>query len=158
MSALSVLNILRSIKERTSVSRTDLQHATGLSWGTITNTTRDLLNRNLIKEEGASNTKNGRKPGRLAINPSTHSLVGVDIGRKSVQVIILNLAGETLWNEETPFTNEEAAESVLERAAKLIQKGLNQPDICERICLGIGVSVPGAVDVRNGVLKFAPHM
>src|ERR1043166_7368797 len=49
MPIASVLNILRTIKDRGAISRTDLQQVTGLSWGTITNTTRELLNRKLIK-------------------------------------------------------------------------------------------------------------
>ena len=91
MPALSVLHILRTIKERGTISRTDLQTRTGLSWGTITNTTRDLLNRNLIREEGAIQTKAGRKPVCLSINPSTHVLIGLDISPHVLRCIALNL-------------------------------------------------------------------
>lgn len=158
MASLSVLNILRTIKERGSVSRTDLQHMTNLSWGTITNTTRDLLNRNLIREEGALSTKAGRKPVRLAINPTSHSLVGVDFGRKVAKCLILNLAGETLWYDELQYTPGDAPETVLSRLAELLQNALNLPAISARICLGIGVAMPGAIDVKNGLLRFAPRM
>src|ERR1051325_7401080 len=103
MASLSVLKILRTIKEKSTISRTDLQHLTALSWGTITNTTRDLLNRNLIREEGALSTKAGRKPVRLAINPASHSLIGVDLAFGCLRCIALNLAGETLFYEEATF-------------------------------------------------------
>jgi len=48
--------------------RTDLQQITGLSWGTVTNTTRELLGRKFIREQGAISTKAGRKPVQLALN------------------------------------------------------------------------------------------
>src|SRR4051812_40183214 len=150
MASLSVLNILRTIKERGTVSRTDLQHTTGLSWGTITNTTRDLLNRNLIREEGALSTKAGRKPVRLAINPSSHSLIGVDIDRKLAKCIILNLAGETLWYEAVEYSPEETPEAVLGKVADALARGMELPTISQRICLGVGIALPGAIDVRNG--------
>ncbi|HUO08665.1 MAG TPA: ROK family protein [Phycisphaerae bacterium] len=158
MASLSVLNILRTIKERGAVSRTDLQHTTGLSWGTITNTTRDLLNRNLIREEGALSTKAGRKPVRLAINPSSHSLIGVDIGRKVIRCLMLSLAGEMLWYDEFAYAPNEAATEALDRAAALVQRAMEMPAVSSRICLGVGVSAPGAIDVRNGTMRFAPQM
>src|SRR5947207_1278800 len=102
MPAASVLHILRTIKDRGSIARTDLQRFTGLSWGTITNTTRELLDRKLIVEEGAASTKAGRKPMRLALNRAGQFLVGVDISPDVVRCLTMNLAGETLGYEEGP--------------------------------------------------------
>lgn len=158
MASLSVLHILRTIKERGSVSRTDLQHLTGLSWGTITNTTRDLLNRNLIREEGALATKAGRKPVRLAINPNNHSLIGLDIAPTSVTCLALNLAGETLHEVRQEFSPNDRPTQVLDMAAEMVNAALAMPDLSQRMCLGVGVAVQGAVDVRAGVMKFAPRM
>ena len=158
MASLSVLNILRTIKERGSVSRTDLQQTTGLSWGTITNTTRELLNRNLIREEGALSTKAGRRPVRLAINPANHSLIGVDIGRKLIRCMMLSLSGEVLWSEEFNYGTEDAPADVLSKVVELLQKALELPVSATRTCLGIGVSAPGAIDVASGIMRFAPGM
>jgi predicted NBD/HSP70 family sugar kinase len=158
MASLSVLNILRAIKERGSVSRTDLQQSTGLSWGTITNTTRELLNRNLIREEGALSTKAGRRPVRLAINPANHSLIGVDIGRKLVRCMMLSLSGEVLWSEQFNYGVDEAPAAVLGKIVDLLQAALELPVSLTRSCLGIGVSAPGAIDVASGIMRFAPGM
>src|SRR5438046_31399 len=45
MPTVSVLHILRTIKARGSIARIDLQQLTGLSWWTITNPTRERLDR-----------------------------------------------------------------------------------------------------------------
>jgi predicted NBD/HSP70 family sugar kinase len=158
MASASVLNILRTIKERGTISRTDLQHLTGLSWGTITNTTRDLLNRNLIREEGAFSTKAGRKPVCLAINPSTHSLVGLDVGYGIVRCLVLNLAGETLAYEEARFEPGDLPATVLERGAAMVKRSLALPAVASRMCLGVGVAVPGYLDVKRGVVRFISRM
>lgn len=158
MPSLSVLNILRTIKEHGTLSRTDLQNITRLSWGTITNTTRELLERNLIREEGTLHTKAGRKPMRLAINPVTHVLIGVDIAPRLVRCVAMNLAGETLDYRETPYDIAEPAQSTLERVGSLIVETLHQPSVASRSCLGVGVAVQGAVDVKRGVMRFAPRM
>lgn len=158
MSSINVLNILRTIKDRGSASRTDLQQVTGLSWGTITNTTRELLNRNLIREEGALSTRSGRKPVQLAINPTSHALVGVEIAPECLQCLVLNLAGEILWSAEQPGAAGQPPESVLERAAAMVADALRFPAVAARICMGIGLALPGALDVRRGLLKSAPRL
>src|SRR5437764_9979688 len=110
MPVTSVLHILRTIKERTSISRTDLQQVTGLSWGTVTNTTRELLNRDLIREEGALSTKAGRKPVQLALNKQRHCLAGVEIAPDGVCCIAMNLAGDMLWYGEHESAIDETPE------------------------------------------------
>jgi predicted NBD/HSP70 family sugar kinase len=158
MSSINVLNILRTIKDRGSASRTDLQQVTGLSWGTITNTTRELLNRNLIREEGARATRSGRKPVKLALNPTSHALVGLEIAPEYLHCLALNLAGETLWFAEGPGAAGEDPDSVLARAAAMIADALAFPAVNARICMGIGLALPGALDVRRGLLKSAPRL
>lgn len=158
MAALNVLHILRTIKEHGTVSRTDLQEITGLSWGTITNTTRELLDRNLIREEGPLQTKAGRKPMRLALNPASHSLVGVDIAPGVVRCVALNLAGDVLWEERQEYAAATPPMQVLDLAAGLVRDALHTPEIAVRLCLGVGVAAQGAIDVARGIMRLAPRM
>ena len=158
MASLSVLQILRTIKERNTISRTELQQLTKLSWGTITNTTRDLLNRNLIREEGALKTKAGRKPVCLSINPSSHSLIGVDLAPHIIRCVALNLGGETLWQAQRQYDMSLKPEEVLDLIVELVQEALAQPVMTPRMCLGVGVAAPGAINIKAGVMHFAPQM
>ncbi|HVT79609.1 MAG TPA: ROK family transcriptional regulator [Phycisphaerae bacterium] len=156
MANTSVLNILRTIKDRGSISRTDLQQVTGLSWGTITNTTRELLERNFIREEGATASKAGRKPMRLALNPARHSLIGVEITPELVRCLAMNLAGDTLWYETAPVSGSDEPEAILDHTADIVRRGLSA--VSARLCLGIGVAVPGTLDVKTGAVVRAPRL
>ena len=158
MPVASVLHILRTIKEKGSISRTDLQQITGLSWGTVTNTTRELLNRSLIREEGALSTKAGRKPVQLALNRQGHCLGGVEIAPDGVRCIVMNLAGDMLWYEQRPATATEAPETLLMAASDMVSRGLESPAVGARHCMGVGVAVPGALDVKRGIVRYAPRM
>lgn len=158
MASLSVLRILRTIKERGIVSRTELQTMTDLSWGTITNTTRELLNRNLIREEGALQTKAGRKPVRLAINPDSHSLIGIDLNCELIRCMATNLNGDVLFEKEKSFPISLAPEAVLDLVLGLIQEALHSPKVEGRICLGVGVGAPGSIDAAAGIIRVAPRL
>ncbi len=156
MAVTSVLNILRTIKDRGAISRTDLQQVTSLSWGTITNTTRELLERNFIREEGATASKAGRKPMRLALNPARHSLIGVEIIPELVRCLAMNIAGDALWYETAHVQPEEEPESVLDRTADLVRRALSA--VSARLCLGIGIAVPGTLNVKHGAIVRAPRL
>jgi len=157
MPVASVLHILRTIKDRGSIARTDLQRFSGLSWGTITNTTRELLDRKLIVEEGAASTRAGRKPMRLALNRAGQILIGVDISPDAVRCLTMNLAGETLGYEEGAGAAAEAPAQVLQGVAEMIKRALALP-AAGRGCLGVGVALPGSLDRTQGVLRFAPRL
>lgn len=154
----SVLTILRAVKERGSISRTDLQQLTGLSWGTITNTTRDLIARRLIREEGATATKAGRKPVRLALNRLSHCLWGLHLEPTHLRLLALNLTGETLAAENVPFSPDTPPAEALTRAADALKQLAASPHLAGRSCLGIGVALPGVIDHAHGLLRSAPRL
>ncbi len=154
----SVLTILRAVKDRGSISRTDLQHLTGLSWGTITNTTRDLLQRRLIREEGSTATKAGRKPVRLALNRLSHCLWGLHLSPARLRLVALNLTGDTLAAQDLPLTPETAPADLLHQAAATLKTLAASPALAGRTCLGIGVALPGVIDHAHGLLRHAPGL
>jgi predicted NBD/HSP70 family sugar kinase len=154
----SVLTILRTIKDRGSISRTDLQQLTGLSWGTVTNTTRELLSRRLIREEGATATKAGRKPVRLAINRLSHAIFGLHLEPSCLRIVALNLVGDTLAMEEVPVDANASPAEVLSKAADVVKTMRGQEALVGRDALGIGVALPGRVDPHRGLLWSAPKL
>lgn len=158
MASQSVLHILRTIKERGTVSRTELQQATNLSWGTITNTTRELLQRKMIREVGAMQTKAGRKPVVLEINAAAHALVGLELAPGRLRCVAVSLAGKLLWQGAATPAAEAGAERVLEQAAELASEAMQSPEAAGRTCLGVGLGAPGAVDAAAGMLRAAPHL
>jgi predicted NBD/HSP70 family sugar kinase len=168
MPATSVLHILRTIKDRTCISRTDLQHVTGLSWGTVTNTTRELLTRRLIREEGAQSTKAGRKPMRLALDVQGHCLIGCEITATSIRCLAANLGGQILSEEVlTAGTGEPGVPRA--RIAELIRRA--QQAAGPRHVVGAGICVheppggaatcrdlPAALEGQvNLPVRLAPH-
>jgi predicted NBD/HSP70 family sugar kinase len=138
MPATSVLHILRIIKDRAAISRTDLQQVTGLSWGTVTNTTRELIQRRLIREEGALSTKAGRKPMRLALDAVGHGLIGCEITPTSIRCLAANLAGQILSEETLTIAADEAGVPRA-RMADLVRRA--QQAAGARHILGVGICV-----------------
>jgi predicted NBD/HSP70 family sugar kinase len=138
MPVTSVLTILRAIKQHAPISRTELQRRTGLSWGTVTNTTRQLLHLKLICEQNGPSTKSGRKPMHLTVDPTGPCLVGIEISPSAIRGLVTTLAGETLFEEVRPLSG--ASAKALVHTAELVQCA--QKAAHPRELLGVGISLP----------------
>ncbi|MGR3496464.1 MAG: hypothetical protein ACU0DY_14470, partial [Citreimonas sp.] len=74
-------------------SRSQLAAATGLTFPTIVNITRRLIEAGLIHETARIKGPRGSPAARLAIDPDGCFSLGVNIDRDHVTVVILDLAG-----------------------------------------------------------------
>ena len=148
----TLLNILR----RRSTSRADLAEQLHLTRSCITFLVDDLMERGLLRETVTKGTGVGRPPVMLEIVPEARVVGGVNIRRSSTSVGFVNLAGETLIEEE--ISNEGIpAEQQLCRIGEILlcqQKALAVPD---EMVLGVGLCAPGPLDFRTGCLLTPPN-
>ena len=82
------LAILKSIREEGPISRVDIKHRTLLSWGTVTTSTKELLDRGIITEIGAVTTGIGRRPVELDLNRTDNYVLGLQLGSLLVRADI----------------------------------------------------------------------
>src|SRR5690554_5928685 len=87
--------ILHKIKQHKAISRTDLAKETGLTSGTISNITGELLRDGVIVTQGTIDSKGGRPQVLLAINGESYTL-GVNIGGTKIVVLLTDLNGRII--------------------------------------------------------------
>ena len=79
--------------------------------------------------------------------------IGVDIGGTKVAVAIINEKGEIVSRRQAP-SEVESAETLFEQVVRLINEELNEHPFSIQEMQGIGIGLPGKVDVENGVAVF----
>ena len=79
--------------------------------------------------------------------------IGVDIGGTKVAVAIINEKGEIVSRRQAP-SEVESAETLFEQVVRLINEELNEHPFPIQEIEGIGIGLPGKVDVENGVAVF----
>ena len=151
--------ILQAIFLHAPISRIEIAKLTSLTPPTISSIVTSLIEAGLVKECGLSKSKNdavlGRKPILLDIVKDAACAIGVDWGPNGIICSITDLRGNILdmvrsinenWDIE-PTVNETA-----EMIGGLIKK--NRLDR-EKI-IGIGVGIPGFVEIETGVVRYSP--
>lgn len=141
------------------LSRANLSAATGLSRSAVSSLVSCLLEEKLIHEIGLQPSEGGRPGMLLDLNPGGGCVVGVEIGVGFITVILTDFIAQVLWRRKVLFDPvAEERDVVLEKAGGLVQEALEAGRSRGLRRLGIGLGVPGLVDVGQGSLVFAPNL
>jgi predicted NBD/HSP70 family sugar kinase len=147
--------ILRLVLERGPVSRTELTEYAGLTSGTITNLTQEMLQARVLRERDASPGPVGRHRVNLAFGDALCSLC-FDLGRERAGVALADLAGNLL-EQEMFLVERSGPEATLALLRAPAERMLNLAKKQGRCVLGVGVSIPGPVDREAGCAADVPN-
>jgi N-acetylglucosamine repressor len=151
------LRILRTIRALGPVSRVRLQKETNLSWGTITTSTKELIEREILKEVGSVITGVGRRPVELDMNTDRNHAVGVRLGGSYIRSVVLDVKGTVVGDYKGNVDPEASTEVILGQLFSSVENALSVARVGRDRVAGIGVAAPGALDADAGVCLYAPH-
>lgn len=150
--------ILDLIRRSPGRSRADLQRNSGLSSQTISNITRRLIDNEMIKESMPTDASRGRPSIPLTVNGGGAFAVGVHIDPARLTILLMDVAGVVLHQQQmrTPQTTnpDEMTSLIAISTGRLIREsGIDRDRV-----LGLGIAVPGPLDVRSGVVLDPPQL
>ena len=150
--------VLNALRLHAPISRAELANITKLNRSTISNIVNVLLEDGLVLEMDAMESKIGRPGIALALRPEGGAVIGVEIGVGFISVILTDFVANILWREwvECPPTKPQI--EIISEAERLIDQAISFAKEKYLRVLGIGLGVPGLVNVQKGELLFAPNL
>jgi glucokinase-like ROK family protein len=94
----------------------------------------------------------------LELSPDGGFAVGVEIGVDFICVAVTDFVAQVLWRKRVLSDPEDPESEIVERAQTLVQEALDEGRSQGLRPLGIGLGVPGLVDMQKGRLVFAPNL
>ncbi|MFE9330218.1 ROK family protein [Streptomyces sp. NPDC006925] len=154
-------HLLRLIRDGRATTRGALQQVTGLSRSTVGHRLDQLFAAGWLREGEPApepGSTGGRPSTRLEFDAGHAVVLAADLGTRHATAGLLDLAGNVLAHTSGPMLVGDGPETVLDRlarwfAALLAEHGTDPARVC-----GIGLSVPGPVDVDSGVVVQPPIM
>ena len=146
--------IFRYICEHGTVSNPDISYDIKMSLPTVTQNTKELIERGLIQEVGELKSTGGRRAKALSVSADARQAAGLDITKNHISFVLTNLMGEILKYERIflPFEESEGYYcTVNERLEHFLDEGNADRD---RL-LGIGISFPGIVDLDKEMITHS---
>lgn len=148
--------LLDSIRRNGPISKRDLQKMTGMSWGTVSSLTGELLDQGYVILSGKQITNVGRRPEKLDINNTDFYIVGIDLNLSGLCAVVTDLRGRII-REWIRVISDNTYDCVMNTLFSLLDEILLR-DYADKTILGIGIAMQGLVDVNNGVAQRMPQV
>jgi len=155
---MNKLLILDYLRKNGPKSRADIKRELGFSFPTVSTNVRDLIDARMILETGISDNGIGRKAVLLEFNSNLGYVLGVDIGRTSIRMMLCDLSGEILYTTTSKQETKQTKQGVLEQIDAEFESVLRGAGIQRKSLLCISIGIPGIVDEKEGKHRLAPFM
>lgn len=142
--------VVRAVRMAGSLTQAEIARATGLSAATVSNIVRELKDGGTV--EVTPTSSGGRRARSVSLSGDAGIVVGVDFGHTHLRVAIGNLAHRVLAEEAEPLDVDASAAQGLARAEHLVKSLIAAAGISPDKIVGVGLGVPGPIDVESGVL------
>jgi predicted NBD/HSP70 family sugar kinase len=146
--------VLNLIRKHQPVSRADLARHSGLQRSTVSAIIEQLLAERWVAEGAVGQLPRGRKPTFLHLNGRRAGIIGVDIRPGKTSIALAGLDSNFLVLESIP-TAGGPSDFIAELGRRICSIMKAHPDMTYE---GIGIALPGRIDLATNELVFAPNL
>ena len=148
--------VLQQVLLKPYISRSEIIDHTNLKKATVANLVNELIEEQLIVEDGKEKSTGGRRSTLLKLNDRAGYALGIDIGVNYLRGIITNLNGETIFDIQQEIA-EIAFESYFNKIIHMIQLLETEVPESPYHIIGLGIAVPGTI-AMDGTIINAPNL
>jgi predicted NBD/HSP70 family sugar kinase len=143
------------LKARREVSRTELARESGISVPTVIKIVDCFAGLGLLSEAGEGSIALGRRPQLLRFEPEAAYAIGAEYDGVHLSAGVVDLSGAL--HSLVRFPAPADARSLLGSSiVPAVEQALAEARLPRDAVVGLGIGIPGTVDIAHRVLRFAP--
>ncbi len=146
-----VLNLIRTHQP---ISRAELARHSGLQRSTVSVIAEQLIKQRWITEGANGHTPRGRRPTFLHLNKERVGIIGINVRPITTTLALADLDANFLAQDSLP-TSSDPKQFIAELVPRVRKLMGTRPELTYE---GVGVSLPGRVDLASKRLVFAPNL
>jgi glucokinase-like ROK family protein len=150
--------VLNTLRLHSPISRAEVANRIGLNRSTVTHIVNALIEEGLVSEKPFERNAVGRPSIALTLRPEGGAVIGVEIGVDFISVHLTDFTAQPLWRVWID-TNPTCSQSdILVKTEQAIDQAIQISQDMNLRMIGIGVGLPGLVDMQKGELIIAPNL
>jgi glucokinase-like ROK family protein len=150
--------VLNTLRLHAPVSRAEVAQITGLNRSTVSNIVNSLIQDGMVWEKELQDSKGGRPAISLSLRREGGAVIGMELGVDFISILLTDFVAETLWRTRVHTSPSQSQIEIISTAEKLIDQALVVASEEHLRPLGIGIALPGLVNIRQGELIYAPNL
>ena len=149
--------VLQAIRTHGSLPKAEVARLTKLSTQTASVIINRLLDEQLVVKRDAVRGKVGQPSQPIALNPEGAFSIGIQIGRRALDVVLLDFTGALRWQSSTPYASPDVEQVFAAIDARLREvDDFLGPELAPRLT-GIGLAAPLTLGTWHGLESLLPH-
>ncbi len=146
--------IIALLLEKNEITKLDISRKLDISITTVSTNITELKNEGIVEDVRSIESTGGRKAIAIKLNENCRYSIGVALTPKHIKISLVNLKKEIIENISIRHKNDgiENIIALLSEKLDIIMKKHNIS--CEKL-LGLGISLPGTVDFKEGIIKYS---
>lgn len=144
-------NIIKQLYFRNTLSCADISERINKSLPLTTKIVQELIKDEYVVETGYAPSSGGRRPVTYTLKPDVLYVVSIAMDQYITRIVIMNMENQPAVPMEQFELNLLKSENALAQLTNLIINYVNKSGIPKSKILGIGIGMPGFVDVLKGV-------
>lgn len=156
LATMNKRSVIDMIRTKGPINKAEIARLTDLSIPTVMKLTDEFMKNNLIKMIGKGESNGGKRPELLEFISDAYYIVGVDIGRSHINVIVMDLGGKIIAKQIRKTGDTLSVADMIDRVIHLIELTMESSHIGKNKIIGMGIGMPGVLDEENGVVLFSP--
>lgn len=147
-------NIYRYIRKLDVTSNPEISYNLKISLPTVTQNTKELIEKGLIREIGKLESTGGKRAVGLSAVSDFRMAVGLDITKNHVSFVLADLKGILLARERM-FLPFEQNEFYYQKVNDLLERFIEKNKVDREKVIGIGISIPGIVNFEKKEVSYS---
>jgi predicted NBD/HSP70 family sugar kinase len=141
--------IIKCLYYNTVITSTEISDLTGKSIPYTTKVLNKLIKEGYVEEKGFANSSGGRKPLNYSLIPDTHYILSVALDQFSAHMVVVDMSNNFI--SDIAQFNFDLKLLKAEAFLELIEDFIKEMPVTKTTILGIVVTMPGFVDIENGI-------
>ncbi len=142
--------ILGILQKHDALSFTEISHQTKFSLPVVSDLVKELIQEGFVQPVETRPVKIGRPPEMVKINPHARYIIGIDIGRVTTNLVLIDMKREVVAELEVDTIAVRDEPKIFDAIEHEVRQLIKHAAIPDEKILGIGVAIPGLVDSKTG--------
>ncbi|MFC8826378.1 ROK family protein [Streptomyces sp. NPDC057137] len=152
--------VIETVRLSGTITRGEIAHRTGLTQQSVSRIARSLLDRGILIEDAQLRATSGKPRTPVRLRGAAAHALGIHIDPELLTAVVIDLDGAIVCTRTRSVSADTDPAEFVERVAALGRETLAEAggDVRPEGFLGIGVAVPGPVDIASGTVLGPPLM
>jgi len=146
--------IIGLLLEKNEITKLDISRMLDISITTVSTNITELKNEGIVEDVRSLESTGGRKAIAIKLNESCRYSIGVALTPNHIKISLVNLKKNIIENISIRHKNN-GIENIINLLSNNLEILMEKHKMTSENLLGLGISVPGTVDFKEGIIKYS---